>query len=100
MGKIDNFLPSRPGRGIVFQKGPQARLALLTGDARPGPRPLGKGRLSDCVGGQAVSGRHGCLSRRMALRMVRSLRAAAMATSILGLPASMGRWRKALRTGL
>jgi DNA-binding transcriptional ArsR family regulator len=56
--------------------------------------------LSDCVGGQAVSGRHGCLSRRMALRMVRSLRAAAMTTSILGLPASMRRWRKALRTGL
>jgi len=31
--------------------------------------------------------------------MVRSLRAAAMATSILGLPASMRRWRKALRVG-
>ena len=74
------------------------RLRALDRPSRP--FASGKGRLSDCVGGQAVSGRHGCLSRRMALRMVRSLRAAAMATSILGLPASMRRWRKALRTGL
>jgi hypothetical protein len=27
--KIDNFLPSRPGLDIVFQKGQQAELALL-----------------------------------------------------------------------
>jgi hypothetical protein len=31
IGKIDNFLPSRLGPGIVFQKGRQARLGLLVG---------------------------------------------------------------------
>jgi hypothetical protein len=72
--------------------------SLWAGSSRP--VAFGNGRLSDCVQSQAISFRHGCLSRRMALRMVRSLRAAAMATSILGLPASMRRWRKALRIGL
>ena len=38
--------------------------------------------------------------RRMALRMVRSLRATAMAATIFGLPAAIKRRRKALRTGL
>src|SRR6187399_3114172 len=38
--------------------------------------------------------------RRMALRMVRSLRATAMTATIFGLPAAIKRRRKALRTGL
>src|SRR3954453_4798511 len=52
---------------------------------------------SDCLGCQA--GCHGFWSRRMALRMVRSLRATAMRATILGLPAARRRSRKALRTG-
>src|SRR4051794_11390695 len=54
-------------------------------------------RGSDCLGCQA--GCHGFWSRRMALRMVRSLRATAMRATILGLPAARRRSRKALRTG-
>src|SRR5215212_2703124 len=38
--------------------------------------------------------------RRMALRMVRSLRATATTATIFGLPAAIKRRRKALRTGL
>ena len=41
--KIDNFLPSRLGPGIVFQKGRQARLGLLMGDLRLGLRVYGQG---------------------------------------------------------
>jgi hypothetical protein len=41
--KIDNFLPSRPGPAIVFQKGRQARLALSVRGARPGLLPLRTG---------------------------------------------------------
>src|SRR3954465_4828446 len=55
-------------------------------------------RSSDCLGRQA--GCHGFWSRRMALRMVRSLRATATRATMLGFPAARRRSRKALRTGL
>ena len=53
-------------------------------------RPHRFDRLSDCLGFQA--GCHGFLSLRIALRMVRSLRATAMRASFLGFPAATRRW--------
>ncbi len=60
--------------------------------------PAERGRVSNCLGCQAVF--HGTRSRAMALRMVRSFRAAAMSATIFGLPAETGRSKKAFRMGL
>jgi hypothetical protein len=45
----DNFLPSWPGLGIVFQKLRRARFALLMGDARSRLWRLGVGNGSQMV---------------------------------------------------
>ena len=52
------------------------------------PRRPGE-RVSDCLARQAV--RHGCRSRRMALRIVSSFRATATRATSFGLPASRRR---------
>jgi hypothetical protein len=57
-------------------------LAALADDYRKG--------VSDCVGGQA--GCHGVWSRRMALRMIRSLRMQAVMATLAGRPKSIRRW--------
>src|SRR5262249_30448049 len=63
----------------------------------PHPDPLPNGE-SDCLSCQAVC--HGRLSRMMALRMVRSLRATAMSATIFGFPAATRRSKKAFKMGL
>src|SRR5262249_16365544 len=55
---------------------------------------------SDRLRGQAIFGCYGDLSRKMALRMVRSLRAPAMRATSLGLPAATSLSRKHLSVGL
>lgn len=55
-------------------------------------------QLSDCLAGQAVC--HGCLSRMIALRMVRSFLATAMRATFFGFPRAMRSSRNALRIGL
>lgn len=57
-----------------------------------------RAKLSDCVAGQAAC--HGFWSRRMALRMVSSLRMQATMATILGFPWSSSLWRKARMMGL
>ena len=50
--------------------------------------------MSDCLCSQAMFGCHGRLSRKIALRMVRSFRATAMRATSLGLPAATSLSRK------
>ena len=61
------------------------------------PLPSGE---SDCLSGQAFLSCHGDLSRKIALRMVRSFRATAMMATSLGLPAATSLSRNSLSVGL
>lgn len=91
-----------PPRGC-FRQPLSGRAARAHGqrEARHGvilPRPAcGE---SDCLVGQAFFSCHGVLSRKMALRMVRSLRATAMIATSLGFPAARSLSRNRLSSGL
>jgi hypothetical protein len=74
---------------------------LLSSEARCNPRcrfdiGLVDQDLSDCLFRQVFWGCHGRLSRRIALRIVRSFRATAIMASFFGLPSATSRLRKAL----